>query len=1197
MRVKQLELLGFKSFAQKTAIHFEPGVTAIVGPNGSGKSNLVDAIRWVLGEHNPRDVRAPRLEDVIFNGTDSKPPLSMAEVSLTIENDRGLLPIAFTEVRITRRVYRSGESEYLINQAPCRLKDIQELFLGTGLGGGTYAIIEQGHIDMILSSKPEERRGVFEEASGVAKYLAKKQETLRRLDEVEQHLTRIADIASEVRRQLNALERQASKARQYKTQWEQLKGWELRLAADEICQGEQAAQGLTERIRALTQQRQGLESQKQQLLASLEACNAEVGTTQSAWQEARTRVVEHTSQIDQHAGQVTLKTQWIDELRRQQLDLVQEEGQLHERLNQCAQQREQIVSQRAALALQATQLQVQHAQTAQELQQLEDALAQATGEIEHLKTELFEAAADASAQRNALASTTARLHAVQAQVEKSQAQQQAVEAKQQELAQRLDAAGRERQAAQEQQAALEQQVQGARQALAQAQGERHELLGRLNELRERVVTQRARVQLFEEVWRRHEGFPETVKAFLASPPDGVIGVLADLLEPQPGFERAVDAALGSLVCAIVVQDRAALLRCREHVAAHGLDGASFVVVHEPTDASASAAAVPPGVGQEPLSGVVRAESAYQPLLQRLLGSWVVVEDLQQLLQASPATSPRWVTRSGDRYDGRSWRVAGVTQSPSALVGRKRRWEQASDELQVLERDTAQAQAAWQRSEEQWQSLTDHDTRLRRQHEELVPRVSQLEAQASQLAHEERRLQDEHATLAMDRAELHTQHEELTASEQTLRQRVTDAEARQQALERTLAQHHARHEEARQRQQHLSLTATHVEGTLASCEERRTAIESRLQELHAEESQASAQRQAKQAQATALATKLTELTEQLETHRRQAASLTEARVLLEAQVEQVAQALAEKEQQRDHVLPSVLAAEQELLAVHQRLQEQESQLAEQAFRRTRLVERLHEIYHLEESALAAEQASVASLTDEERQQLAEQANRLKLKLEAMGPVSLGSVDEYDELTKRQEFLQTQQQDLIKARDDLKHSITQINRTARQQFRDTFTKIQEEFQRYYIKLFGGGEANLILLDEDDVLESGIEIVARPPGKRLQSISLLSGGERALTAIALLFALFKVRPSPFCILDEIDAPLDEANVDRFTRALEEFLSLSQFILITHNKKTITKADSLYGVTMEQPGISKLVSVKLTKTPSTAAVPPPVEEAGIAA
>jgi len=317
------------------------------------------------------------------------------------------------------------------------------------------------------------------------------------------------------------------------------------------------------------------------------------------------------------------------------------------------------------------------------------------------------------------------------------------------------------------------------------------------------------------------------------------------------------------------------------------------------------------------------------------------------------------------------------------------------------------------------------------------------------------------------------------------------------------------------------------------------------------------------------------------------------VLLEAQVEQVAHVLAEKEQQRDHVLPNVLTTEQELLAVHQRLQEQESQLAEQAFRRTRLFERLHEVYHLEESALAAEQASVTPLTDEERQQLAEQANRLKLKLEAMGPVSLGSVDEYDELTKRQEFLQTQQQDLIKARDDLKHSITQINRTARQQFRETFTRIQTEFQHYYIKLFGGGEANLILLDEDDVLESGIEIVARPPGKRLQSISLLSGGERALTAIALLFALFKVRPSPFCILDEIDAPLDEANVDRFTRALEEFLSLSQFILITHNKKTITKADSLYGVTMEQPGISKIVSVKLSPAARPSPTPAPTEQA----
>jgi len=338
----------------------------------------------------------------------------------------------------------------------------------------------------------------------------------------------------------------------------------------------------------------------------------------------------------------------------------------------------------------------------------------------------------------------------------------------------------------------------------------------------------------------------------------------------------------------------------------------------------------------------------------------------------------------------------------------------------------------------------------------------------------------------------------------------------------------------------------------------------------------------------------ELSKQLEGHRTQTAQVTEGQNQLQAEVERVTQALREDEARRDQVMPSLLAVEQELLTLTQTLKDQESQLAERSFRRTRVIERLREVYRVEEAQVLAEQSRLAPLGDEERRNVSEQVERLKGKLETMGPVNLGSVEEYDELSTRREFLQTQQDDLLKAQEDLRHSIQQIDRTARSQFRETFVKIQQAFQHYFTRLFGGGQAELLLLDEDDVLESGIEIVARPPGKRPQSISLLSGGERALTAIALLFALFKVRPSPFCILDEIDAPLDEANVDRFTKVLEEFLSLSQFILITHNKKTITKADCLYGVTMEQAGISKIVSVKFTKSKrphpvSTAPAPAP--------
>ncbi len=1189
MRVKRLDLFGFKSFSTKTTVHFEPGVTAIVGPNGSGKSNIVDSIRWVLGEHNPRDVRAPRLEDVIFNGTDTKAPLSMAEVSLMIDNDRGLLPIAFSEVVITRRVYRSGESEYCINQSPCRLKDIQELFLGTGLGGGTYAIIEQGHIDMILSSKPEERRGVFEEASGVAKYLSKKQETIRRLDEVEQHLTRIADIITEVRRQLNALERQAAKARQYKTQWEQLKHWELRLAANELRQGEAANQQLQQAVETLTQQRQTMEQDKQQLLTSLEACNATVTKTQTELQELRGRVIASASHIEQHAGQLSLKTRWIEELARQREQLLVDEAHLAQRLTQVVQQRDALSTQHAALDQQRQDALTRQAQTSEEQTTLARRLTEELRTLEQLKAELFEAAAGASQHRNALAGTTARLQTLQAQLARTAEQQQTLRARLEDLASRQQQLERERMSLSEQQRALQEQAATAHQSLGQAQGERHELLGRLNELRERAVSQRAKAQLLEEVWRRYEGFPDAVKALLANPPAGTLGLLADLLEPVPGYEHALEAALGALASAVVVRDRAALRRCHAYLADQQLEWAQVVVLSDCPQhpAHASTSADEGAVGN--LQQFVRYDAAYGPLVAWLLGSWTVVDRIARVMDRTAAGPGRWVTQAGEWWDGQSWQLVGNRSSQSARVGRKRRWEHAHEELTVLERDVAAAQEAWQRAEEQWQSLVVHEQRIREESEHLLPGASKLDAHLAQITHETKRIREELAALELEQQDLSSQSRELTEAEGRQRHAVAEAEARQQELEQRRKDAQTRHDQATQRVQQLTIMSAQLEASLASLTERQAASHARLAELQAEQVQVESQRDGKRVQAQELAEKTADLMTQLEDHRQQAAVLTQEHAELSAQADRVAQLMRQEELMRNQVLPKVLAVEQELLLLTQSLQQQESQLTERSFRRARVMERLHEVYHLGEDSVLAEQTSLSPLTEEERQSLAEQVDRLKAKLEAMGPVSLGSVEEYDQLKQRLDFLQTQQQDLVTSREDLRHSITQINRTARHQFRETFTKIQAEFKHYYTKLFGGGEADLILLDDDDVLESGIEIVARPPGKRLQSISLLSGGERALTAIALLFALFKVRPSPFCILDEIDAPLDEANIDRFTNVFEEFLSLSQFILITHNKKTITKADCLYGVTMEQPGISKIVSVKLT--PSKPAPATPIE------
>ncbi|MBI2104550.1 MAG: chromosome segregation protein SMC [Candidatus Omnitrophica bacterium] len=1189
MRVRKLELVGFKSFAQKTAIHFEHGVTAIVGPNGSGKSNIVDAIRWVLGEHNPRDVRAPRLEDVIFNGTDQKAPLSMAEVSLTIDNEQGLLPISFSEVTITRRVFRSGESECLINQSPCRLRDIHELFLGTGLGGGTYAIIEQGHIDMILSSKPEERRVVFEEASGVAKYLAKKQETTRRLDETEEHLVRIADIIGEVRRQVGALERAANKARQYKTQWEQLKSLELRLAVDELCGGESRHKELEARVQALQRERDEREAQKTAHMSSLEAANSAVSAVQQQLQALRTKAVECASQIEQHESQRALKARWIGELGAQTQGLEQEELQLRARLGQLEEQRSRLGGAESEIRAQLAAVQGQLSQGGEELSTLAAAVEAALRALTGAKAELFEAAAEASRQRNELAELTSQLQGLEAQLARLDAGRAQRAAQSEETRRRHQAIQQERETLQQQHDELQSSLAIAQRSLDASGARRHELAGRLHQVRDQLASERAQVALWEDLWRRYEGFPDTVKSLMTQSIDGLIGPLVDLVQAQPGYEEVVEAALGPLADALVVRDRAALSRCRQAMSTQQLAGCRFLVLSDcPVALSMERVEVSEGVTGA-VKEFVRAEPEYQPLVDWLLNDSWVIDDIQRLLAGRAAPQGRLVSVRGDRWDRRSWRFGGTRAPAHGRLGRKQRWEQGQSALQARELEFLRLESEAAEAEQAWQTCLTEQESARGRFAQALPALHKLDAQLGQLAREMQRLDEERAAGELEMQELAARQAELQASLAAARQAVEEAERRQQTLERSLAEAQASREASEQRKQELLIARAQVEASLQSLTERLGALEARVHEVESDRAQLAQQLEAKAKQRVDAQARSAELAQQVEAHEAGGRQLQEERARVEAEAATVGQALREEEAKRDQLLPHFLAVEQQLSALMREIQEQAQQLSERAFRRSHLVERLRELYQIDEAAVQTEQqANPSPLTEEQRAFDAEQIQKLRAKLEGIGPVSLGSVEEYDELKRRFEFLQTQQQDLVQARDDLKASITQINRTARAQFRETFARITEEFKHYYARLFNGGEADLILLDEEEVLESGIDIVARPPGKRLQSISLLSGGERALTAVALLFALFKVRPSPFCILDEIDAPLDEANVDRFTRVLEEFLALSQFILVTHNKKTITKADSLYGVTMEEAGISKILSAKLTPGAQPAAPVP---------
>lgn len=1185
MRVKKLEIFGFKSFYNRTIINFEQGVTAIVGPNGSGKSNIVDSIRWVLGEKNPRDVRAPRLEDVIFNGTDKKAPLSMAEVHLTISNEKGLLPISYSEVTITRRVYRSGETECLINQSPCRLRDIQELLMGTGLGGGTYAIIEQGHIDMILSSKPDERRVVFEEASGIAKYLSKKKETLRRLTEVEEHLVRIADITGEVRRQVASLERQAAKARNYKVQWDQLKDLELHLTVDEMRTGQERRGQLEEQLSALHAERDSLEKQKQEYVESIEACNTAVSACQDNVQILRTKTVECSSQIQQHESQKSLKQRWISELSAQAEQLESETESLRLRLTKSDEQLARQSGGETELKSQLIDMEEQAQRHGTELPALDASLKTITDKMTASKAALFEAASNASSRRNELTEATANLQSIEAQLARLESESSQRSARKDESQQRLDSLTKEQEQSKAQLSDIQQSITTAAQSLNGAQSRRYALTAKLNQLREQVAQARAQATLNEDLWRRYEGFPETVKALMNQPVEGLIGPLIDLVQPVPGHEELVEAALGPLSEAMVVADRNALMRCRQILGEQQLGGARFLVLADcPQVSTPSEQPIIEGGVSAAVSQYVNAESAYQPLINWLFNDSWVVEDIERLMAHPSVINGRVVSPRGERWDRRSWRMLGSNEVVRHQFGRKQRWEEALAKRNELEEQFTQLESETAQAEQVYQDLSSRLETAKAEQSHVSPAVQKLSSQHQQLTDALALIEEEADLSEQETVDLKQRSEAVQSSLSGLTRSVDEAEKNDQALEKVLVDAAAVKEETEKQRQQILITKAQSEALLQSLKERLDASQVRISELKVDREHLNEQIDAKQTQKQDAVSRSSELAQQLQSHDQQCEQLKINQKQLELDTEAAATSLKQEQSKRDEVLPHLLKAEKKLSELMRSIQEQAQTLSESSSRRTRMVERLQELYHIDEATLAAEsQTDVAALSDEARTQMQQQVQKLRSKLEGIGPVSLSSVEEYDDLKRRFEFLEQQQKDLIQARDDLKASIAQINRTARVQFRETFEKVKQEFQYYYTRLFSGGQADLILQDEEDVLESGIDIVARPPGKRLQNISLLSGGERALTAIALLFALFKVRPSPFCILDEIDAPLDETNVGRFTKVLEEFLVLSQFILITHNKKTISKADSLYGVTMEEAGISKILSAKLTQQPKT--------------
>jgi chromosome segregation protein len=1221
--LKRLELVGFKSFADKTTFDFAEGVTGIVGPNGSGKSNVVDAVRWVLGEQSAKSLRGGEMTDVIFNGSASRRSLGLAEVTLTFDNRRGALATEAEEVQITRRVYRSGEGEYLINNSACRLKDIKDLFLGSGAGTDAYCIIEQGRVEVLLQASAKDRRSIFEEAAGISRFKAKKLETARRLERVDGNVQRLRDILDEVEKQLRSVKLQAAKAQRYQEHTGRLK--ELRVALS---------------------------------LLEYHGLSGKLSEESTALEQLRAVLNDQTAQADA----------WERELERLEAELARLDAAVSEQEAELARAREDIAAEETSLAHGWTTA----AEIERDLAQLRQRLAELTGHVRTLRAlceqagaEVREAEQQCRGQQEAVRSveghlkeTEQRLVELREQVERDkdghmESMRQAGRLHNDAVSYKahLDNLTRERvrlrlrseQAAEhlasldlelEELTAADESLQArlgeARRRLGEVRGERERLIEvrdataqRLGDLRAERTGLDGRIEVLQGLERSHEGLgtgPREVFALLEAEGSGawrtVVGILAEFLTVRREFAPLLDLALGERSQRFLVRDLDELVAALRQRGQGFAGRVSFLPVGVPSSALASsreggpvaltrsaplAAGAPNHPGVVALAErVVRCDDPrFADLPARLLGKTVIVRDLAAARDiAALGAGYRCITLQGELLEEDGTLTVGEHHAETGILSRKSELRELREQVVKLDRALLELEqdqvdlrerialldGQIEHAQREIDVLTEQATDMRwriGQHQQkragLSEEVQVSRNEISGLDHEIERLQ-------VAWQQVFAQANEADVFVQTARARVDDAERE------------IREREAQRQQQQQGAVDARV--ALAQIEERLSGLRGQFERLESDLAQR--ETEARQAERRLRAAE----------ERRQETE----RALLEASMrvahgyrrkESAERALTglSRERTRTRHDRQQLAEQAQSNRSTWRAQQEQAHVRELAVNdlrhhREALAARLREDYQLALGELYERwRAENATRPDAAPPEVApgpeglppeDEIVELRRKLSKLGSVNLEAIGELAELEARHGGLQLQFDDLSSAHRSLQDIIAKINADSRRLFTETFNAIRSNFQELFRKLFGGGMADVLLEEGVDILESGIEVLARPPGKELRNISLMSGGEKTMTAVALLLAIFRSKPSPFCILDEVDAALDEANVGRFTAVLRDFLERSQFIIITHSKRTMSCADVLYGVTMQESGVSRRFAVRFEDWPDEEKTPP---------
>ena len=1235
--LRRLELVGFKSFADKTTFEFGDGITAIVGPNGSGKSNIVDAVRWILGEQSAKSLRGGEMADVIFNGSTSRRSLGLAEVTMTFDNRKRQMAVDAEEIQITRRVYRDGQGEYLINGQISRLKDIKELVLGTGLGNDDLCIIAQGKVDVLLQASNKDRRAIFEEAAGISRFKAQKLETLRKLERVDQNLSRVKDIIEEVEKQLRSVKLQASKAQRYQEYSNRLR--ELRVAV-----GTKEYRELTQKLDAETQTLDQLKGELDQRAARAVACETEAERLEMALADLDDQLHEEESALAKCLQQIKSEETTIIHETALAGDLETELAQTYKRLNDLT-----VRVHTLAETARATET------------SLRDALSQ--GERDHAEVARHQAALHAATQRLAAlneqiaADKTAHFEEMRraahcqneaisskAQVDNLRRERDRLRQRSDQAAQSLASIDLELRDLQDADARLQERLQAARRQLHDNKQEQDRLRGlrdrtleRISELRQQRSGLASRIEVLEGLIKSHEGLGTGVREvieLIEKPGDGpwsaVIGMIADFLTVKREYAPLIDLALGDWAQRFVVRDRAKLLDALRERTQPFSGRVSFLPLEAiPQGPEADQDPAVQALRQNLLVQVsllsrVKQPSASAPtpehpglvalaeqlvscehpeladLPAQLLGHTLIVRDLPTARAiAEYAPGFRLVTLQGELLEPDGTLTVGTHHAESGILSRKSELRELREQLggldvriQETERDVATLREQQHRAEVLHGELEEAVVVLAEQEADLRSRIGR---------HQDRR-QGLHEEVTVSRDEIQRIEQDV----QTLEAAWRGHEAEAGEAETRVRQLHERMRDADQEirtrdveRQEAQVAFTQAQVNFAQGEERRRALSSQHQQAARDFEQRHQELEQNRTNLTSLNGRLRDT---MQATLNASATLAQAFLVKEQAQERLAGMHDDRERKRNErarLTHQAQAARAEWRTHQESVHQHELEASNLRHQRDTLVQRLREDYQIEIADDGIPGATFSPLPSggeglgvrgdctpgvrstsplglEIPENAQDEIDELRKKLGRLGNVNMEALAELQQLEARSVDLTTQFNDLNAAKKSLEEIIGKINIDSERLFNETFAVVRTHFQELFRKLFGGGMADIVLEDEKDILESGIDIIASPPGKELRSISLMSGGEKTLTAVALLMAVFQSKPSPFCLLDEVDAALDEANIGRFTAVLREFSGLSQFIVVTHSKKTMASADTLYGITMQESGISKQVTIR---------------------